>query len=311
MKTYRDMNEMKKFYKKISVPQELEGRVNDSVERANSKVKKKIYSKMAVWRTLALTATAVLAFVILVNVNTDVALAIEKIPFLGRVVKVVSFREYQDVRKKGDVQADIRIPTIGIEGGGKDIDRETSKELNRKIQEYTDMVIAQYEEEVEYLQGNVSETEAASAKYSVTNDYKIVTDNDKLFSIYINTEVSMAGTNSYIKIYHVDKESGKIVTLGDLFEEKADYVTVISDIIKDEMRRQMRADESICYWLDNEIDAWNFEEISPEANFYVNEQGKLTIVFDEYEVAPGSMGVVEFTIPTGQIADIVKEGYVR
>ena len=33
-------------------------------------------------------------------------------------------------------------------------------------------------------------------------------------------------------------------------------------------------------------------------DFYINDENQLVIVFDEYEVAPGSMGTPEFVIPT-------------
>ena len=56
---------------------------------------------------------------------------------------------------------------------------------------------------------------------------------------------------------------------------------------------------------------WNedecFKSISPEQNYYINDQGKLVIVFDEYQVAPGYMGIVEFTIPTNVIDTILPE----
>ena len=35
-----------------------------------------------------------------------------------------------------------------------------------------------------------------------------------------------------------------------------------------------------------------------DESFYFNEEGLLVIAFDEYEVAPGYMGAVEFTIPS-------------
>ncbi len=35
------------------------------------------------------------------------------------------------------------------------------------------------------------------------------------------------------------------------------------------------------------------------------------IVFDEYQVAPGYMGIVTFEIPTEAVAGIVKEGYLK
>lgn len=40
-----------------------------------------------------------------------------------------------------------------------------------------------------------------------------------------------------------------------------------------------------------------FNLITGDESFYFNENGEIVIVFDEYEVAPGYMGAVEFTIP--------------
>ena len=40
-------------------------------------------------------------------------------------------------------------------------------------------------------------------------------------------------------------------------------------------------------------------------NFYITQQGKLVIVFDKYEVAPGSMGIVDFGIPITLLADVL------
>jgi hypothetical protein len=44
-------------------------------------------------------------------------------------------------------------------------------------------------------------------------------------------------------------------------------------------------------------------------NFYINEDGKLVISFNEYDVAPGFMGVVEFVIPTDLIKDLLVSDY--
>ena len=49
-----------------------------------------------------------------------------------------------------------------------------------------------------------------------------------------------------------------------------------------------------------------FKEISPEQNFYINEENQLVIVFDEYEVASGNMGMPEFVIPGGLLEDIAR-----
>ena len=47
-------------------------------------------------------------------------------------------------------------------------------------------------------------------------------------------------------------------------------------------------------WSDEEC----FQSIEDDQSFYINNSGQLVIVFDEYEVAPGSMGMPEFVIPS-------------
>ena len=96
----------------------------------------------------------------------------------------------------------------------------------------------------------------------------------------------------------------------DLFEEGADYITPISENIKEQMKTQMEQDDSKSYNLNSDVEEWNFQKISADVDFYVNHSGKLVVVFDEYEVAPGYMGSVSFEIPSDVISSIVKEGYL-
>lgn len=89
------------------------------------------------------------------------------------------------------------------------------------------------------------------------------------------------------------------------------YIDRISDNIKEQMRAQMKENADVTYFVDDENNKFNFKSISNKTNFYVNEKGKLTLVFDKYEVAPGYMGMVEFSIPTGEIVDMVTNGYLK
>ena len=121
----------------------------------------------------------------------------------------------------------------------------------------------------------------------------------------------MGGSQSYAKIFSVDKKSGKQITLKNLFKKGSGYIDRISDNIKEQMRAQMKENADVTYFVDDENNKFNFKSISNKTNFYVNEKGKLTLVFDKYEVAPGYMGMVEFSIPTGEIADMVTNGYLK
>ena len=113
------------------------------------------------------------------------------------------------------------------------------------------------------------------------------------------------------KIYHIDKQTGEMIALKDLFREGADYETPLVENIREQMKSQMAKDETISYWLDSDVPEWNFTKLPDSVNFFLSASGKLNLVFDEYEVAPGYMGIVTFEIPTETVKDIVKDGYLQ
>ena len=100
-----------------------------------------------------------------------------------------------------------------------------------------------------------------------------MTDNDKLFSLRVDTEIAMGGSNSFTKIYNIDKETGKLITLKNLFADGSNYKTRISDNIKKQMREQMKKNDNLNYFLDDGEKEWDFEKIADDANFYINDKG--------------------------------------
>lgn len=302
-----DLNHINNDYQNIKVPESLKGKIEDTIAQAKGDLaaetlQNRRHQKFFSLRTAAAgTAAAALLLVVLVNSSSSIAYAMEQIPFLGTIVKVITFREYEHQENK--MEADIKVPELQIEDSEGKVLQESTEKLNDTIQTYTDEIIAAYEKDVK--------ASGAEGVESVDLDYEIVTDNDKLFSLQFYQTITMAGANQSIKIYHIDKSTGDMITLKDLFQEGADYKTPISENIKQQMKEQMAEDETKTYWLDSDVPEWNFKEISDSPNFYINEKGRLTLVFDEYEVAPGYMGIVTFEIPTETIADIIKEGYLQ
>lgn len=291
---------MMKEYDEIQIPEELRDKVYNTARKAKNDRKQKM-KKRIIGRVSGLAAAAVFGIIVLVNVSPSAAMAMEKLPVISGIMKVVLRQEYKNVRADKNAEADIKVPEVQVSGKSDSPQIET---MNRQVKQYTDQIIAQYESEVRKMEG------AEPSFYRVAADYEIVTDNDRMFSLRMNTEMTMADTNNCIKIYHIDKENGSFVKLKDLFRKDSAYIAVISENIKMQMKERMEEDPSQHYWLDEE-EGWNFENISENVNFYVNKEGKLTIVFDKYEVAPGAMGVVEFVIPTKVLKDIVKRGYLK
>lgn len=233
-------------------------------------------------RTGITAAAAMAAIVIMANASPVTANAMEEIPVLGAIAKVVTFRTFEDANN--NYEAKIDIPKVSI-------NEKDNVKVNRSIEEYANQLIAEYEKQV-------AGDQAGDGHYSVTSSYDVVTDNDKYLSLRINTTVVMASGAESVKIFTIDKETGNVVSLKDLMKDKADYITAISDNIKKQMEEQMAADDSKMYFYNTGEDSVDeFKQITGDESFYFNANGEIVIAFDEYEVAPGYMGAVEFTIP--------------
>jgi hypothetical protein len=112
----------------------------------------------------------------------------------------------------------------------------------------------------------------------------------------------------------LDKVNQILITLPMLFKDEQ-YIERISQNIKEQMIAQMKADPDKVYWIPesgDELSTEMFTSISKDQSFYINHDGKLVIVFNEYDVAPGFMGSVAFVIPTEVIAgDLVSQKYIQ
>ena len=300
------LEKMKQEYEEIRIPAELRRRVEAGIQKGKEdgeeiiRMNKKSKLIKFVRNTAGAVVAAMLAITIMANSGASIANAMMKIPVLGTIAEIVTFREYKD--STNDMTADVKIPEISVKNEDGSVNQETTDAVNKSIQEYTDEIIAQYKADVEASGGE--------GKQLVDLEYEVITDSDRLFSIRFDKLQIMASGAESVKIYHIDKQTGQMINLKGLFKEDVNFIDPISDNIKKQMKEQMAADESKMYFIDSDMPESDFQSITEDTTFYVNDSGKLVIVFDEYEVAPGSMGVVEFEIPTDVIQDIVQDGFV-
>ena len=220
-------------------------------------------------------AAAVLAlFIAVPNVSPAAAAAMADVPVLGAIVRVVTFRNY--VYDDGSYSADVSVPEL--EGG------QAAQAVNEQVQAWTDRLIGQFEETCQAELGR-----EGYLGLDVTS--AVVTDSDTWFTLRVDATETQASGYQFSRFYHIDKATGQVVTLRDLFREDADYVTALSAEVLRQMEERMAADSGASYFPEE------LTEIGPDQNFYFNGSGELVLVFDEYTVAPGSMGMPEFTIP--------------
>ena len=284
------MGNWKKEYEEIKVPENMKERMEASIERA--KMEKKKVKKVKLWKTCA-SAAAVLAIVlVLPNTSQTAAAAMQQIPLLGNLFKITTVREYQVDEERN--MANVKVPQVEVQDttdGNTDADRaaqakESADAINFDIEEETNKLIDEFKESMKNEEGY----------QDIYIDSKVLTDNDRLFSLELILYQGAGSGYEQHKHYTVDKLTGKELTLKDLCGN--DYVDTISEEVKKQMKEQMAADENVKYWLDDpDVPEWNFDKIAEDQDFYVDAEGHVVICFNEYDVAPGSMGCVEFTMP--------------
>ena len=280
MKTQDDhrrepMEMWKEEYDQIPVPQEARDRIEAGITRA--RLEKKRSDRMKNMKRTGVTAAAlVLTFGIAVNASPVVAQAMDGIPVIGSIARVVTIRNYNESTDNG-MMADISVPQI-----------DGNVAANADMDAYAKELISRYEKEV------VAQLGQEEGHYALESSYEVVSDNDKYVSIRINTVETMASGAEFVKIFTVDKATGQTVSLKD-FLNSPEKLEAVSQNIKDQMAAQMPEDEGKVYFTEGE--PGGFTGLTGDENFYLNEAGELVIVFGEYEVAPGYMGTVSFTIP--------------
>lgn len=179
--------------------------------------------------------------------------------------------------ESGDFSADLVYPVISDANGDE-------LEVNAEIAAYIDGLKSVYEENKQQ-EGGV---------YSVSTSYEVTCDNERYLSLRLLTTEIMASGTQTIKAFTIDKSTLETVSLADLLGNDEDRMLKIDEEIRRQMREQTEQDPNITYF-DEGMDG--FSGISEDTSFSLDESGNLVILFDEYEIAPGSMGPVSFTIP--------------
>ncbi len=230
-------------------------------------------------RTPAVCASVLLGLFFL-NCMPALADALETVPVLGRIVRVVDVRAY--ALSWGDTGIAVTDPVLeGDDGAVAGLD-------------------ARKDAFIDEMQGKFVEYAARKYRGYVAEDisYDVVRDDEALLVLRFRATLNAGGSVDYSRYITLDKGTGRVLDLSGLFLPESNYIFPISREIEAQMAERVKAGEGDYFipggiWSEEEC----FRSIDPEQNFYIDDSGRLVIVFGEYEVAPGSEGEPEFVIP--------------
>lgn len=280
------LEKLKKEYLSASPPPDGKERIKDAMARAKAENRQKRQKRR--WKAWGSGLAAAAAIIVLLpNISSSAAYAMSSVPVLGQIIEAVTFREYAAESEDGRFEADVQIPELRA-SDGLPVDAAQLQRINAEIREIAQEMIDEFETNM-----------AAEASYEqLLIKYEILETTDDYFSLKLITYHGAGSGYEKDYYYTLDLKTGKQLTLADLFPAGADYITPISENLKEQMRSRMEEDENKIYWVDADDGiGWVFDEIPPDQSFYVNRDGQLVITFSEGDVAPMYMGCDEFVIP--------------
>lgn len=176
---------MKLDYQQLPVPDEAKRQIQTGIKNARKEKRNKKMIKFTK-RTGMTAAAAMLTLTVLTNISPVTANAMEQIPVVGALAKVVTFRTYEDT--KHNYEARIDVPKVSL-------DSQDHAAVNKTVEDYANELIAKYEKELAADAGK-------DGHYSVSSSYEVVTDSDHYLSLRINTTVAMASGADSAKNFH-------------------------------------------------------------------------------------------------------------
>lgn len=283
------LNNIKREYKNIIIPKELDHMVDKTIQKADKDVRK-IKIRFGRGLKVAVAALAVCSmFVLAINTNESLAKSIANVPVLGKVAEVLTFVDYE--RETETITEDVTIPEVdGLN------DKEIQDKINKEIQAKMDEQIKEAEIRAEEYKEAYFATGGTKENYHPIEfklDYEKKYSDDSILSFIIYHHETLAPAYAETYYYNIDLNTNEELTLEDVLGE--DYINRANESVRkqiEELKTNPSEDRHYGFF---EGEA-GFTSISEDQGFYINSDKKVVVVFNKYEIADGATGPLEFVI---------------
>lgn len=237
---------------------------------------------------LAATAAAfVLVFSLGVNLSPAFADAVRTVPVLGSIAEVVTLKNYFE--QKDNISFSVRQPALVNDEGEVQDDV-----VNRQIQATIDAYLADAQQRIEeyreaFLATGGTEAEFDSRDFQIQVDYQVFSQTDDTLSFALYMDENWVNAYGIAKYYNLDLQTGQPLSLQRLLGDN--WQSMVNEEISAQIETQQ--ENGAVYFTGDAA----FSGVNDQTFFYLNDQNRIVIVFDEYEIAPGSSGRPEFILP--------------
>ena len=279
------IRDSKKIY-----PNGLSEVVQKAIQQTNKKgkvIQMKRYGK----RIAATAACLVIGFIAALNISEPFAAAVAKVPVVGELVQVVTWRSY--VYQDDDKTVQVEVPQIEGQENNSAV-TDVNAQIQKIVADYekqAEQNIAEYKEA--FLATGGTEEEFTEKGIQVDVQYNVKYQSDTRLSLELIANENWCNAYNVQYFYNIDLKNEKTLTLEDILGE--DYISIANESIREQMQKRMEDDENLVYW-DGSDGIEGFTTVDENTKFYLNEKGNPVVVFAPYEIAPGAFGAQEFEI---------------
>ena len=228
--------------------------------------------------------------VLLPNVSEKSAYALQSIPGLGRYFQLITLRKYSF--NDGSHSAEVQTPYLAVgaeeaksDSAWKEAKSDSAEKINADIAKITDELIQEFKEEL---------TKSEYKNLDVHSE--VILNSEEYYVLSLSVLQEEGDSHTINHYYTVDKHSGELLTLSELFPYTANYKEILTEEVKKQIKEHNRISEDKYFVQDGE-DEEGFREVTDEQSFYINADKHLVLVFPEGEIAPMSMGEIQFIMP--------------
>ena len=228
--------------------------------------------------------------VLLPNVSEKSAYALQSIPGLGRYFQLITLRKYSFY--DGSHSAEVQTPYLAVgaeeakcDSAWKEAKSDSAEKINADIAKITDELIQEFKEEL---------TKSEYKNLDVHSE--VILNSEEYYVLSLSVLQEEGDSHTLNHYYTVDKHSGELLTLSELFPYTANYKEILTEEVKKQIKEHNRISEDKYFVQDGE-DEEGFREVTDEQSFYINADKHLVLVFPEGEIAPMSMGEIQFIMP--------------
>ena len=286
---------MKERYDRIRIPEELGIMIQQEIEKSRKQQEQKRRTgssrsfKRIIHSMAAAAAVVCILFTTALNTSPVLAKEAEQLPVIGPLARILTFRTYET--EKDDIAVSVEIPTIEMIAADTGI---TVDEINQEILDccnrYADEALQRAEEyRTAFLETGGTLEEWAEHNIKITVDYEIKQQGSDYLSFVVRGTESWTTAYSESRYYNLDLRTGEAVTLMDILGDG--YVELIDESIRKQIAERQEKGETFFT-----AEEGGYAGVSEDVKFYINENNRPVIVFEKYEIAPGSSGEIEFVV---------------